>query len=178
MKSGSSLLGRDDTCRRIRQANLSSGLWSLDLGLWSRPKAENQFREACSLRLRFQRSLARFVSQHGGQVMEQHFALALRQRAVAALEISTTMLQVAQNLFKQGNKKEAARLRNEARYKRNESILLLDQATAAEQRRSNILRFTARKAALESVSVDETQSDETQSDETQSVKTRNGRRAG
>jgi hypothetical protein len=103
--------------------------------------------------------------------MDQELALALRQRAVAALEISTTMLQVAQNLLRQGNKKEAARLRNEARYKRNESILLMDQASAAEQRRSNILRFTAKKAALKSV-------DENQSDETRSVEIRKGRRIG
>lgn len=79
--------------------------------------------------------------------MGQELALALRQRAVAALEISTTMLQVAQNLLRQGNNREADRLQNEARYKRNESILLMDQASAAEQRRSNLLPFTARKAA-------------------------------
>jgi len=56
--------------------------------------------------------------------MDSDLALALRERALAALEISTTMLTVAQNLQQQGNQSEAARLRNEARYKRNESILL------------------------------------------------------
>lgn len=75
--------------------------------------------------------------------MEQELAMALRQRAVSALEASTMMLQVAQDLLRQGNQKEAARLRNEARYKRNESILLMDQATAVEQHHSNILRFPA-----------------------------------
>jgi hypothetical protein len=80
-----------------------------------------------------------------GAVMEQELALALRERAVSALEASTTMLQVAQDLLKQGNQREAARLRNEARYKRNESILLMDQASAVEQHQSNILKFPARK---------------------------------
>lgn len=81
--------------------------------------------------------------------MEQELALALRERAVSALEASTTMLQVANDLLKQGNQKEAARLRNEARYKRNESILLMDQATAVEQHHSKILRFPERKTLKE-----------------------------
>ena len=78
--------------------------------------------------------------------MEQELALALRERAVSALQTSTTMLKVAQTLSKQGNQTEAARLRNEARYKRNESILLMDEARAVEQHTSNIVRFPARKA--------------------------------
>lgn len=77
--------------------------------------------------------------------MEQELAMALRERAVSTLETSTTMLEVAQSLLKQGNDSEAARLRNEARYKRNESILLMDQARAADQRSSNILHFPPRK---------------------------------
>jgi hypothetical protein len=77
--------------------------------------------------------------------MGQELATALRERAVSALETSTTMLEVAQSLLKQGNESEAARLRNEARYKRNESILLMDQASAFEQRSSNILHFPPRK---------------------------------
>lgn len=77
--------------------------------------------------------------------MDQELALALRERAVAALQVSTTMLKVAQTLLKQGNQTEADRLRNEARYKRNESILLMDQARSAEQRSSNnVLRFPNR----------------------------------
>src|SRR5258706_9924583 len=81
--------------------------------------------------------------------MDQDLALALRERALAALEISTTMLTVAQNLLKQGNQREAARLRNEARYKRNESILLMDQATAVERRQSNVLQFKHRNNSAE-----------------------------
>lgn len=77
--------------------------------------------------------------------MDQDVALALRERALAALEMSTTMLTVAQNLVKQGNQKEADRLRNEAKYKRNESILLMDEARKVEQRSSNILRFRERR---------------------------------
>lgn len=82
--------------------------------------------------------------------MEQELATALRERAVSALEISTTMLEVAQSLLKQGNESEADRLRNEARYKRNESILLMDQARAVEQRSSNILHFPSRKTTAAS----------------------------
>ena len=48
--------------------------------------------------------------------MDQDLATALRERALSALEVSTTMLTVAQTLLRQGNQKEAARLRNEARY--------------------------------------------------------------
>lgn len=79
--------------------------------------------------------------------MDQDLATALRERALSALEVSTTMLTVAQVLLRQGNQKEAARLQNEARYKRNESILLMDEARKVEQRSSNILRFPARKTA-------------------------------
>src|SRR4030095_14604266 len=80
-------------------------------------------------------------------VMDLDFALALRERALSALESSTTMLTVAQNLLQQGNQREAARLRNEARYKHNESILLIDQAREVDERSSNILRFPDRKTA-------------------------------
>ena len=85
--------------------------------------------------------------------MNQDLALALRERALAALECSTTMLAVSRNLLQQGNQREATRLRNEARYKRNESILLMDQAREVEQRSSNILRFPVRKTG--ELSVDE-----------------------
>jgi hypothetical protein len=74
-------------------------------------------------------------------------ALALRERALAALEVSTTMLTVAQNLLRQGNLREAARLRGEARYKRNESILLMDQARKVEKGSSNLLGFPNRRTA-------------------------------
>jgi hypothetical protein len=79
--------------------------------------------------------------------MHQDLALALRERALSALESSTTMLTVAQNLLQQGNQREAVRLRNEARYKRNESILLWDQAREVEMQSSNIIRFPNRKTA-------------------------------
>jgi hypothetical protein len=82
--------------------------------------------------------------------MLQDLAMALRERAVSALETSTTMLEVAQSLFKQGNETEADRLRNEARYKRNESVLLMDQARAVEQRSSNILHFQSRETTAAS----------------------------
>jgi hypothetical protein len=81
--------------------------------------------------------------------MEQALASTLRERALSALEMSTTMLTVSERLMRQGNQTEAARLRNEARYKRNESILLMDQAERAEQK-SNVLRFPDRKAATSS----------------------------
>ncbi len=104
------------------------------------------------MRLSIESQMFRFRKGHKGAVMEQELALALRERAVSALEASTTMLQVANDLLKQGNQKEAARLRNEARYKRNESILLMDQATAVEQHHSKILRFPSRKTQHENSS--------------------------
>ena len=75
----------------------------------------------------------------------QDLGLALRERALVALESSTTMLTVAQKLLQQGNQREAARLRGEARYKRNESILLMDQARNVEHGSSNLIRFPERK---------------------------------
>ena len=92
--------------------------------------------------------------------MEQELIMALRERAVSALEMSTTMLEVAQGLGRQGNESEAARLRNEARYKRNESILLMDQARAVEKRSSNILEFSRRKTRA--MSTDRRQLSETE----------------
>jgi hypothetical protein len=83
--------------------------------------------------------------------MHQDLAFVLRERALSALESSTTMLAVAQNLLQQGNRREAAHLRSEARYKRNESILLMDQARKVEQQSSNVLRFPDRKPATSSV---------------------------
>jgi len=81
--------------------------------------------------------------------MDQPLALALRQRAVAAIEVSNTMLRVAQSLLKQGNRREAARLRNEARYKRNESVLLMDQAAEIGRRQSNVLEFKQKNSSRE-----------------------------
>jgi hypothetical protein len=77
-------------------------------------------------------------------------ALALRYRADTAFETSDRMLRVAQDLLKQGNQSEAARLRNEALSKRNESVLLMDQARTVERSSSNILQFERRKTSKNS----------------------------
>ena len=87
--------------------------------------------------------------------MDQELALALRERALSALEVSTTMLTVSESLLRQGNQREAARLRNEARYKRNESILLMDQAKKVEQGSSNVLRFPGSKPSEKQSSLPE-----------------------
>ena len=55
----------------------------------------------------------------------QELTLGLREQAIDALRSSTTMLNVAVQLLKQGNSREADRLRQEARAKRNESKLLM-----------------------------------------------------
>jgi hypothetical protein len=54
----------------------------------------------------------------------------LGERAVDALQAYTMMLDVAVKLVKQGNLKEARRLRDEARAKRNESMRLVAQVHA------------------------------------------------
>ena len=95
--------------------------------------------------------IIRFINEQRSYVMDQDLALALRERALSALETSTNMLTVAQKLLQQGNQREAARLRNEARYKRNESILLMDQAREVELQSPNILRFPVRKTGELSV---------------------------
>ena len=73
--------------------------------------------------------------------MNHNLAVALRYRADAAFEASDMMLKVAKDLLKQGNQREAARLRTEALHKRNESVLLMDQARTVERSSSNILQF-------------------------------------
>jgi hypothetical protein len=81
-----------------------------------------------------------------GETMNRNLALALRYRADAAFEASDTMLKVAKDLLKQGNQREAARLRTEALHKRNESVLLMDQARAVERSSANILQFRKKTA--------------------------------
>ena len=49
-----------------------------------------------------------------------------------ALRDSTMMLSVARNLLRQGNRHEAERLQNEARAKREASVLLMAKANALE----------------------------------------------
>lgn len=56
----------------------------------------------------------------------------LRQRALESLEQSTKMLEVALKLFKQGNRTEAARIRDEARALRSVSVYLMNRANRVE----------------------------------------------
>ena len=63
-----------------------------------------------------------------GETMNHELALALRYRADAAFEASDTMLKGGEGPAKTGQSGEAARLRTEALHKRNESVLLMDQA--------------------------------------------------
>ncbi|MEP6570081.1 MAG: hypothetical protein ABJC10_09925 [Acidobacteriota bacterium] len=79
--------------------------------------------------------------------MSQKLALALRYRADEAFQTSDTMLRIAETLHKQGNAREAARLRAEARDKRNESVLLMDQARVVERSASNVLQFNKNEKA-------------------------------
>ena len=70
----------------------------------------------------------------------------LRERAMEALQESTTMLQVANNLLEQGSNAEAERLHQAARNKRNVSVLLmakandLENCTQADDGRSSLWR--------------------------------------
>jgi hypothetical protein len=57
---------------------------------------------------------------------------ALREQAMAALQESTTMLEVASNLLDAGNREEAIRLKDEARGKRNVSVWLMSEANTLE----------------------------------------------
>ena len=59
-------------------------------------------------------------------------AAALREQAMAALQESTTMLEVASNLLDSGNREEAIRLKDEARGKRNVSVWLMSEANTLE----------------------------------------------
>jgi hypothetical protein len=54
--------------------------------------------------------------------------LTLRQRALEALEKSTKMLQVAVDLFEQGNPQEADLVHKEAQFQRSISTLLMAEA--------------------------------------------------
>lgn len=64
--------------------------------------------------------------------METEDRLAIQQRALEALKKSTKTLEIADQLLRVGNVKEAERLRNEAREQRNVSIWLMAQAKDAE----------------------------------------------
>lgn len=65
--------------------------------------------------------------------MRSREGFAIRELALAALEKSTKMLEVALELVKQGNHEEAARLRNEARTQRTNSMSLLAEANNLER---------------------------------------------
>lgn len=65
--------------------------------------------------------------------MRSREGFAIRELALAALEKSTRMLEVALELVKQGNHEEAARLRNEARTQRTNSMSLLAEANNLER---------------------------------------------
>lgn len=56
----------------------------------------------------------------------------LREKAMEALQRSTTMLKVAGNLLDQGNVEEATRLRDQARAQRNISVWLMAKANTLE----------------------------------------------
>jgi len=65
--------------------------------------------------------------------MTGELATPLRERAMENLQESTVMLKVACNLMEQGNRREAQRLQDAARAKREVSVMLMAQATALEQ---------------------------------------------
>jgi len=64
--------------------------------------------------------------------MGRREGLTLREKALEALERSTEMLQVAVDLFTQGNQLEAIRVREEARKQRTISTLLMAEANSLE----------------------------------------------
>jgi hypothetical protein len=64
--------------------------------------------------------------------MHESDGLALRKRALEALERSTKMLEVAVRLLKQGNRAESERVKSEARTQRTISTLLMAEANNLE----------------------------------------------
>ena len=72
--------------------------------------------------------------------MHRQGSIPLRERAMEALHESTTMLTVARHLLEQGNREEARRLQNEARAKRDASVLLMAKANELEKRSSSETR--------------------------------------
>ena len=60
--------------------------------------------------------------------METENRLSFQQKALEALRESTKTLEIAERLFDVGNVREAERLRDEAREKRNVSMRLMAQA--------------------------------------------------
>jgi hypothetical protein len=70
----------------------------------------------------------------------------LREQAMAALQESTIMLEVASNLLDAGNREEAIRLKNEARSKRNVSVWLMSEANTLETAKLRDVRLRHRHA--------------------------------
>lgn len=63
--------------------------------------------------------------------MQEEERLTMEQEALEALRESTKRLEVAEQLLRVGNIREAERLRDEARQKRHVSIWLMKQAKAS-----------------------------------------------
>lgn len=76
--------------------------------------------------------------------MRRELSLTLSERALEALEKSTKLLRVANQLESQGNLKESGRLREEGRTQRSISVWLMAQANDAagggKPGRTNILQ--------------------------------------
>ncbi len=73
-----------------------------------------------------------YKTRLGRLIVNNQQAIPLREQAMKALRESTTMLGVARNLLRQGNRDEAERLQHEARVKRDASFLLMAKANALE----------------------------------------------
>ena len=80
--------------------------------------------------------------------MRKELSVTLSERALEALEKSTKLLRVANQLASQGNLTESERLRKEGRSQRNISVWLMAQANGAAGRgepgRMNILQRPVR----------------------------------
>ncbi len=66
-------------------------------------------------------------------MLRQSSAVRLRERAVAALQQSTTLLKHGLSLLKQGRSEAGHELLNEARAKRNDSVWLMAKANELEK---------------------------------------------
>ena len=73
------------------------------------------------------------VTKRAKRVMRENSEeTGLREKAMEALQRSTTMLKVAGKLLDQGNVEEAKRLRDQARAQRNISVWLMAKANTLE----------------------------------------------
>jgi len=83
--------------------------------------------------------------------METVDRLAIQQRALEALQKSTKTLEIAEQLLRVGNVREAERLRDEAREQRNVSVWLMAQAKETERRNqgSSTVRLHHRRNVTE-----------------------------